>query len=138
MLSDLDNFYLQKEEPLKSFLLALREIILSQDEEITAAWKYGMPFFCFRGKMFCYLWVHKKQLRPYLGIVEGKRITHPALMSENRSRMKIMLFDPDKDLPVKDIETILQKAIGLYKSGVIKIQLKEALNTRRKKWVQRK
>jgi len=98
----------------------LREIILSHDKEIVNAWKYGVPFFCFRGKMFCYLWIHKKYKQPYLGIVEGKRFNHPALISEKRLRMKIMLFDPGKDLPIELINTILQQAINFYKSGVIK------------------
>ena len=31
MLRDIDHFYLQKEEPVKSCLIALREIILKQD-----------------------------------------------------------------------------------------------------------
>jgi len=34
--------------------------------------------------------------------------------------MKIMLFDPGKDLPIELINTILQQAINFYKSGVIK------------------
>ena len=119
-MTELDNFYLQQGEPIKSCLLALREIILSQDKEIVNAWKYGMPFFCFRGKMFCYLWIHKKYKQPYLGIVEGKRFDHPALVIEKRSRMKIMLFDPNKDLPIDIITSILQQAINLYKTGIIK------------------
>lgn len=119
-MTELDNFYLQQSEPIKSCLLALREIILSQDKEIVNAWKYGMPFFCFRGKMFCYLWIHKKYQQPYLGIVEGKRINHPALIIEKRSRMKIMLFDPNKDLPIDTINSILQQAINFYKIGTIK------------------
>ena len=121
MLREIDNFYLQKDEPVKSCLFALREIILSVDKDISAAWKYGMPFFCYKGKMFCYLWVHKKYLQPYIGIVEGKRFNHPGLIIEKRSRMKIMLFDPNKDLPLKTIKTILKQAIDLYKTGVIKI-----------------
>jgi Domain of unknown function (DU1801) len=120
-MQHLDNFYLQKEEPIKSCLLALRQIILSQDAAITAAWKYGMPFFCYQGKMFCYLWVHKKLLQPYIGIVEGKHIIHPELIQEKRSRMKIMLLDANKDLPIKKINSILQQAINLYKTGVVKI-----------------
>jgi hypothetical protein len=122
MLTQLDNFYLQKAEPVKSCLLALRQIILKQDAEITAAWKYGMPCFCYKGKMFCYLWVHKKSLQPYIGIVEGNRFNHPGLIIEKRSRMKIMLFDPDEDLPLETIEAILKRAIDLYKTGVIKIR----------------
>lgn len=70
---------------LKSCLLAIKTIIISQDKEITAAWKYGMPFFCYKGKMFCYLWIHKKYLQPYIRIVEGKRIDYPGLIIEKRS-----------------------------------------------------
>ncbi|MEO8583378.1 MAG: hypothetical protein ABI415_06255 [Flavitalea sp.] len=36
-------------------------------------------------------------------------------------RMKIMLFDHVKDLPVRKIKTILKDAIELYKNGTIKI-----------------
>jgi hypothetical protein len=120
MENGLDNYYLRQPEPIKSCLLALREIILSQDREITTAWKYAMPFFCYKGRMFCYLWVHKKNKQPYLGMVEGKRLNHPALLSEKRFRMKIMLFDPNKDLPIRTIRAILKQALELYKSGVIK------------------
>jgi hypothetical protein len=35
-LTPLDTFYLTKEEPNKSCLLALRDIILAQDPDITA------------------------------------------------------------------------------------------------------
>jgi len=108
-----DDFYLKQTEPIKSCLLALRQIILSQDKNISDAWKYGMPFFCYQKKMFCYLWIHKKHHQPYLGIVEGRAIEHPDLLVEKRSRMKIMLFDPTKDLPVKKIKLILQKSIAV-------------------------
>jgi hypothetical protein len=119
-LTQLNNFYLQKDEPIRGCLLALREIILKQDESITATWKYGMPFFCYKGKMFCYLWVHKTTLQPYIGIVEGQRINHPDLIIEKRARMKIMLFDAQKDLPLDTIEAILKQALDLYKTGIIK------------------
>jgi Domain of unknown function (DU1801) len=122
MVNDLDNFYLQQEEPVKGCLLALREIILAQDKDITVAWKYGMPFFCYKGKMFCYLWVHKKLHQPYLGIVEGKHIHHPELVMEKRSRMKTILFDAGKDLPIKKIKAIIKEAVGLYKTGVVKLK----------------
>ena len=115
MLKPADNFFLQQPEPVKSCLLALRKIILEQDGGIVEAWKYGMPFYCYRGKMFCYLWVHKKYRQPYLGIVEGSKINHLLLIQEKRARMKIMLVDPEKDIPLKIITAILEKAIALYK-----------------------
>lgn len=115
VLRPIDNYYLQKEEPVKSCLQFLRAHILKQDENLTEAWKYGMPFFCYKGKMCCYLWVHKKYGQPYLGIVEGGRINHPDLIIEKRARMKILLLNPHKDLPVKKINAILKDMLALYK-----------------------
>ncbi|MEO7767498.1 MAG: DUF1801 domain-containing protein [Ferruginibacter sp.] len=113
-MRDVDNFYLQQDEPIKGCLLALRQIILSQHKDISATWKYGMPFFCFQGKMFCYLWIHKKYGKPYIGMVEGRLFNHPDLISEKRSKMKIMLCDPDADLPIEAINAVLKRAIGYY------------------------
>jgi hypothetical protein len=118
----LDDFYARQEEPVKGCLLALKHLILSQDEHVTNELKYGMPFFCYRGKMFCYIWQHKKTGRPYIGFVEGKHLNHRDLIQENRSRMKIMLFDPSEDLPVDTISALLRAAIDLYQTGAIKIK----------------
>lgn len=117
----IDEFYFNLQEPNKSCLLALQKIILSQDKDITAEWKYRLPFFCFKGKMFCYLWINKKTNQPYIGIVEGKYFEEPEFIQEKRSRMKIILFNPNEDLPFKNIEKIIQKAINLYKNGIVKI-----------------
>jgi hypothetical protein len=113
-MKDIDLYFLQKDEPVKSCLLFMRQHILSFDSNITEAWKYRMPFFCYKGKMFCYLWVHKTNGLPYIGIVEGLKIEHPDLLIEKRWRMKIMLLDPNVDLPLEIIDSILRKAISLY------------------------
>ena len=115
MFREIDNYFLEKEEPVKSYLLTLRDYILQYDKNIAEAWKYRMPFYCYKGKMFCYLWVHKKYHLAYLGIVEGGKIKHPDLIQEKRARMKIMLFEPTKDVPLKTIHAILKTALSLYK-----------------------
>jgi hypothetical protein len=33
-----------------------------------------------------------------------------------------MLLDPNKDLPIVTIKTVIQKAIDLYKTGVVKVK----------------
>ncbi|TDX08350.1 DUF1801 domain-containing protein [Flavobacterium sp. S87F.05.LMB.W.Kidney.N] len=120
-MKQLDDFYLNQEEPVKGIFLALKEIILKQDENITNTLKYGMPFFCYKRKMFCYLWIYKKLKKPYIGIVEGKHFDEPFLIQEKRSRMKIMMFDVNEDLPLEEIEIVIQKAVNLYKLGIIKV-----------------
>lgn len=114
MLSPIDNYYLQQEEPHKSCLVYLRGLILVQDSRIIEAWKYGMPFFCIGKKMFCYLWVHRKYQQPYIGIVEGNSIHHPDLLQEKRARMKILLVDPGKDIPTRKIRALFKEVLALY------------------------
>lgn len=112
---ELHDFYLKKNEPNKSCLLALRSIILDQDNQVTETQKYGMPCFCYQKKAFCYLWTDKKTNEPYILMVEGKSINHPALESGSRSRMKILRINPIQDLPINTIEEILQTALNLFR-----------------------
>jgi hypothetical protein len=122
MLKELDSYYLNKDEPNRSCLLALRSIILEQDTNITETQKWGMPCFCYKKKMFCYLWIDKKTDKPYILMVEGKYLDHPELEEGDRSRMKIFRVNPNIDLPVMTIESILQKALDLYRKGIIVIK----------------
>lgn len=122
MISETDNFYLDQEEPNRGCLLALRKIILQQDEAVSETRKWGMPCFCYRKKMFCYLWTDKKTGKPYILFVEGKHLDHPEMEQGNRSRMKIFRIDPDKDLQLSTIELLLNEALNLYRNGVIPIK----------------
>lgn len=121
MLQEPHTYYLKKEEPNKSCLLALRSIILDQDRDITETLKYGMPCFCYKKKAFCYLWTDKKTEEPYILMVEGKYLDHPKLEKGDRARMKIFRVNPNKNLPIKTIEGILQDALKLCRTGVIKV-----------------
>lgn len=122
MIDQLDSYYLNKQEPNKSCLLALRSIILQQDDEVTETRKWGMPCFCYKKKMFCYLWVDKKTEEPYLLMVEGKHLNHPLLEEGSRARMKIFRVNPNQDLPLETIHLILNQALDLYRKGVILIK----------------
>jgi hypothetical protein len=122
MTRELDHFYLNKSEPNRSCLLALRSIILDQDTQVTETMKYGMPCFCYKKKMFCYLWTDKKTNEPYLLFVEGKHLDHPQLETGSRSRMQIFRVDPNNDLPIRVIRKLLNAALDLYRNGIIKVK----------------
>tara|TARA_R110000868_G_scaffold163368_1_gene395571 strand:- start:250 stop:618 length:369 start_codon:yes stop_codon:yes gene_type:complete len=122
MSHEIDNFYLKTEERNRSCLLALRSIILEQDELVTETLKYGMPCFCYKKKMFCYLWTDKKTDEPYMLFVEGKHLNHPALESGNRARMKVFNVNPNQDIPLDTINLLLNDALDLYRNGTIKIK----------------
>jgi hypothetical protein len=114
-MRDIDNYFLQHPEPVRACLQFLRGHIVSLDTHITEAWKYRMPFYCYKERMFCYLWTDKKSCWPYIGIVEGKNILHPDLIAGKRTRMKILLLDPDTDLPIRKINQVLKEVLELYK-----------------------
>jgi hypothetical protein len=115
MISELEAFYLGKEEPNRGCLLALRKLILKKNASISETRKYGMPCFCYGKKAFCYLWTDKKTLEPYILFVEGKLLEHPDLESGTRSRMKIFKVDPTIDLPIDTINNLLNLALAIYR-----------------------
>jgi len=114
MISDINQFYDKQTEPNSSCFFALRSIILNLNEDIEEAWKYRLPFFLFKGKMFCYLWLDKKTKEPYIGVVKGLEINHPLLIQGNRSKMKILPVNPNKDIEIEEISSILKIAMSLY------------------------
>lgn len=116
MIDELYNYYLEQEELQKSCLLALRSIILEQDENVSETVKYGMPCFCYKKKMFCYLWTDNKTKEPYILFVEGRLLNYPELEIGKRSRMKILRINPSIDLPIDLIRSLLDDALNLYKN----------------------
>ena len=110
---DHNIFYLSKQEPIKSCLLTLHDIILSQNKSIKPCWKYKVPMFCINNKMCCYLWIDKKTKKPYIGFVDGNLICHKALIKGNRKKMKILPINPNQDLPIQLITDLLTDAIML-------------------------
>jgi|TARA_R110000737_G_scaffold352891_1_gene400893 hypothetical protein len=114
-MSDVNNFYLNKAEPNKSCLLALRDIVKSCDPNISETIKYGMPCFVFNGKVFIYLMVEKKSNQPYLLFCEGRKLDYPDLEMGDRKRMKIFRVDPNADIPIERIQFLIKKAIDLFR-----------------------
>lgn len=114
MLRPADLYFENLEEPTRSCMYALRAYLLRFDPAMEEAWKYRMPFYLYKGKMFCYLWTRKPNGQPYLGIVKGRELEHPDLVQEERKRMKILLIDPAADLQQEKIREVLELAMLLY------------------------
>jgi len=114
MINELNNFYLKQKEPNRSCFMALREIILSFNNDITEEWKYKLPFFCYKKKMFCYLWQDKKTNEPYVGIVRSKNIVHTKLIQGKRKQMKAYYINPLEDINIEELLEILNEALTYY------------------------
>lgn len=114
MLSELNQFYANLKEPQQSCFLALRDYILSLSGDITPEWKYKLPFFYYKGKMFCYLWMDKKTKEPYIGIAKANLLDFEYLIQGDRKRMKILPIPVNEDLPIDKIKESLQSAMLFY------------------------
>lgn len=116
MLTPFDHFFEKKEEPMRSHLMGLSQIILDFDSNIEPSIKYGMPFFSYNKKMLCYLWMGKKSNEPYIGFTRGVEIKHPDLIQGSRKKMSVLNIDVSKDFPIIKIREILSLALQLYKN----------------------
>lgn len=114
MENQLENFYLNLEEPTKSCFIYLRDYILTLHKEITPEWKYGLPFFYFKGKMFCYLWKDKKTDIPYVCFTKGNELNHPKLIQGDRKKMKAYYINPNEDIDINELKLIIFEAMKLY------------------------
>ena len=113
-MKELDHFYFDKKEPVKSCLLALKDVIFSYHSEFIPQWRYRLPCFMYQNKIFCYLWVDKKTQFPYIAIGKGVHIEHPDLIQGNRTFVKLLMINPNEDIPIDKIYHIFDMAMKLY------------------------
>ena len=111
----IDNFYFDQEEPTRGCLLALKAIIVNYNAEFEPRWYYRLPCFMYQDQIFCYLWIDKKTQFPYIAIGKGVQIEHPDLVLGKRTFTKLLIIDPEKDIPIEKIHAIFDLAMDLYK-----------------------
>jgi len=114
MSQELENYYLRQPEPFQGCLLALRDLILKVDDRITHERKYQIPFFYFKGKKLCFLWVNKKKL--LLGFIIDKTIYPVIAGVKRKDEFETLQIDPNLDLPVETIIEKLRLRMKLYES----------------------
>ncbi|MDO6802820.1 DUF1801 domain-containing protein [Wenyingzhuangia sp. 1_MG-2023] len=113
-MNNTNNFFEKQEEPNKSAFLFLRDFIINHESDIELLYKWKLPYFYFKGKPLCYLWKDKKTNEPYISFSKGLELHHPALIQGDRKRFKILPINPNQDIDVILIQTILEQAIKLY------------------------
>ncbi len=113
-MKSLEAYYYEKEEPVKSCLLALKAIIQNYNLSLEHKWYYKLPCFMYKKQIFCYLWVEKKTQTPYIAIGKGAHIQHPDLIKGNRTFTAILMISPDQDIPKQKIYNIFDIAMELY------------------------
>jgi len=96
-MTPLEEFYELQPEPQRGCFLAMREMVLNLHPDVTAAWKWHLPFFYLKGKMFCYFGKNNKTNEPYIGFHKSKNVEHPKLEIGDRKMIKIFRINPHED-----------------------------------------
>lgn len=115
-MNPIQEYFFRIKEPEQSALLYLRKSILDSDPLITETFSFQLPFLKYRGKMLCFFYFSKKYKQHYLSFYHGDRLDEPELLSEGRKKFKILLIDPEKDLPMELIFEILKKVKSYIKA----------------------
>lgn len=113
-ITELDNFFIKHSEENNACFQFLRGHILSFDENITEHYKWKLPFYYYKGKMFCYLWTDKKTNMPYVCFAKGSKSNNPHLELGTRKTMKSLTINPNEDIPVEVLNEILTEMAQLY------------------------
>ncbi|MES2809614.1 MAG: DUF1801 domain-containing protein [Bacteroidota bacterium] len=98
-MKTLELYYMSKPEPYRSCLLALRDIILSQNAGICHERKFQIPFFTYKGKKLGYLWLNGKKLM--VGFCTDKTLLPAIGNVKPKDRYESVSIDPNIDLPVE-------------------------------------
>lgn len=107
-MNPIQEYFYRIDEPARSSLLYIREMILNSDEVITETFSFGLPFLKYKKKMLCYFYYSKQHQKHYLSFYHGDRIDYPELLSEGRKKFKILLLDMEEDLPMDLIFNVLE------------------------------
>ncbi len=107
---------MKQPEPIQGCLLALKNFILEIDPNITHQRKFQIPFFYYKDKKLCYLWVNKKKIQ--FGFIEDKTI-HPKKEGVKlKDKYHSIIIDANKDIPIKMIIRDLKKMIKVYEKAM--------------------
>jgi hypothetical protein len=110
-----ESYYLKHSEPIQGCLFALKRLILSADKRIREMRKYQVPFFYFKEKKLCFLWVNRKKLM--LGFVTDKTIFPVVGGYKRKDETEMIQIDPESGLPVGMILKRIEALIILYESA---------------------
>ena len=94
---------------IRECLLALKDIILSVDDNITHVRKFQIPFFCYKEFNLGFLWVHRKKI--IIGFIEDKKLCRPTTGKRRDKVMVTMEINPLEDIPVDIIKQNMGKMI---------------------------
>ena len=112
-----DEYIYRQPEKFRSILLHLISVFEREIPELVLLFKWGIPYFYYKKKMFCYLAPNHKKGFVDAGFSRGFQLkgNQEFLESENRNTVKSLRYYSLEAIDNAVLEAVIREARTLYK-----------------------
>lgn len=112
-----DEYIFRQPEKYQAMLLHLLAVVQRAIPELELLFKWGIPFFYYRKKPFCYLAPNHKKGFVDVGFARGFQLkrNQEALIGEKRNTVKSLRYSTLESIDNLILADVMQEALGLYK-----------------------
>ncbi len=103
-----ENYILSQQEPWRSILIELQAIIKHTIPELEESFKWSLPFYSYKGRMFCFLNFRKKFVD--IGFPSGIHIEihkDRLIAGEGRKNLRSLRYYSQDEIEVKILQEVL-------------------------------
>lgn len=112
-----EEYIFRQPEKYQSILLHLISVLKREIPDLELLFKYGIPYFYYRKKPFCYLAPNHKKGFVDAGFSRGFQLkgNQEFLVSENRNTVKSLRYYDLESIDNAVLEEVIREAKTLYK-----------------------
>ncbi|MCF8322089.1 MAG: DUF1801 domain-containing protein [Flavobacterium sp.] len=111
-----ENYLFKQPEKYQSILYYLVDVINQTVPSASLEFKWGVPYFYYRNKPFCYLAPNHKKGFVDLGFAKGFQLQNhqDILISENRNTVKSLRYFSLESIEHETLIQVIKEAVSLY------------------------
>lgn len=112
-----DEYIYRQPEKFRSIVLHLITVFEREIPELELLFKWGIPYFYYKKKPFCYLAPNHKKGFVDAGFAKGFQLTgnHDCLVGEKRNTVKSLRYYNLEDIDNTILVDVIKEAATLYK-----------------------
>jgi hypothetical protein len=111
-----DEYIYRQPEKFKTIVLHLISVFERELPELELLFKWGIPYFYYKKKPFCYLAPNHKKGFVDAGFARGFQLkrNQDCLVDENRNTVKSLRYYNLEDIDNTTLEDVIREAVSLY------------------------
>jgi hypothetical protein len=112
-----DDYIYRQSEKHQSIILYLIDVVNQTIPDAILLFRWGIPYFYYQKKPFCYLAPNHKKGFVDLGFAKGFKLQNhqDVLVSENRNTVKSLRYFNINSVEHEVLTAVISEAIALYK-----------------------